>query len=53
MLSFIILSCALSLIIFLAGAALNGSFLLVSLCVVIMVLYFVGVSKLNRDKEKL
>jgi hypothetical protein len=53
LLAFIGLSCAVLLVIFLASVALYGSLILVSICLGVMVLYFVGVSKLSEDKEEL
>ena len=53
LLAFIGLSCAVLLLVFLASVALYGSLILVSICLVVMVLYFVGVSKLSEDKEEL
>jgi hypothetical protein len=53
LLAFIGLSCAVLLVVFLASVALYGSLILISICLVVMVLYFVGVSKLSEDKEEL
>jgi len=53
LLAFIGLSCAVLLLVFLASVALYGSLILVSVCLVVMVLYFVGVSKLREEKEEL
>ena len=53
LLAFIGLSCAVLLLVFLASVALYGSLILVGICLVVMALYFVGVSKLSEEKEEL
>lgn len=51
LLTFIGISCAILGIVFLASAALYGSLVLTSICLIAMILYFVGVRKLNQDND--
>jgi hypothetical protein len=45
------ITCAVLLIIFLASAAIFGSFFLPFICIAALVLFFYGVSALNKKQE--
>jgi len=51
LLSLIGITCVILLIVFLASAAIFGSFILPVICIVSLVLFFYGVSALNKKQE--